>query len=84
MRTKTIGRLAGILLIAMAVILVAVTGTNRASASGDLDEILEYAITVDVNEDGTLNMFYHIRWKVLDSTTEGPLEWVQIGVPNKH
>ena len=47
-----------------------------------LDEILEYAITVDVNEDGTLNMHYHIVWKVLDSTSEGPLSWVMVGIPN--
>jgi len=28
-------------------------------------------------------MNYHIRWKVLDSTSEGPLEWVKIGVANR-
>lgn len=47
-----------------------------------LDEILLYKITVDVNGDGTLNMVYHIDWLVLDSTSEGPLEWVNIGIPN--
>ena len=51
---------------------------------GDLDEIVDYTITVDVNEDATLNMVYHIDWKVLDSTSEGPLTWVQIGIPNNH
>ena len=50
--------------------------------AADLDRILDYEITVDVNEDATLNMFYHIEWKVLDSTSEGPLEWVKIGIPN--
>ena len=49
----------------------------------DLDEILAYEITVDVNKDGTLNMLYHIEWKVLDSTSDGPLTWVKIGIPNK-
>ena len=49
-----------------------------------LDEILKYEITVDVNEDATLNLKYHIEWKVLDSTTEGPLTWVKIGIPNRH
>lgn len=51
--------------------------------AADLDRILDYEITVDVNQDGTLNMLYHIEWKVLDSTSEGPLEWVKIGIPNK-
>ena len=54
------------------------------AAAADLDEILNYTITVDVNEDATLHMVYHIDWKVLDSTSEGPLEWVKIGVPNSH
>ena len=54
------------------------------AASGDLDEIVDYRITVDVNEDATLNMVYHVDWKVLDSTSDGPLSWVKIGIPNKH
>ena len=54
------------------------------AAAADLDEILNYTITVDVNEDATLQMVYHIDWKVLDSDSEGPLEWVKIGVPNLH
>ena len=55
----------------------------RAEAA-DLDEILRYEITVDVNEDATLHMVYHIDWMVLDSTSEGPLSWVLIGIPNRH
>ena len=35
------------------------------AAAADLDEILNYKITVDVNEDATLHMVYHIDWKVL-------------------
>ena len=50
----------------------------------DLDEIVNYRITVDVNEDATLSMVYHIDWKVLDSTSEGPLSWVRVGIPNDH
>ena len=50
----------------------------------DLDEILSYTIWVNVNDDATLNMHYHIVWKVLDSTTDGPLTWVKIGIPNQH
>lgn len=69
--------------IAAAVLLAILTllGPVRASA-GDLDRIRYYEITVDVNEDATLNMVYKIDWEVLDSTTEGPLEWVKIGIPN--
>ena len=29
-------------------------------------------------------MEINIKWKVLDGTTEGPLTWVKIGVPNYH
>lgn len=56
----------------------------KAKAAKTLDEIQDYTITIDMNENGTMNMKYHIEWKVLDSTTEGPLEWVKIGVANKH
>ena len=52
----------------------------KASAK-DLDEILDYEITIDVNPDGTLNMIYHVDWKVLDSSSEA-LTWVKIGIPN--
>ena len=49
----------------------------------DLDEIVDYVVTVDPRmTDGTLDIIYEITWKVLDSTTEGPLTWVQIGTPN--
>ena len=51
----------------------------------DTDEILNYTITVDVNKDATLNLNYHIDWKVLDSGSGiGPLTWMKIGIPNKH
>ena len=56
---------------------------SKVQAS-DLDRILEYEITVDVNDDGTLHMIYNIEWKVLDSDSEGPLEWVKVGIPNKN
>lgn len=51
----------------------------------DTDEILNYTITVDVNKDATLNLNYHIDWKVLDSGSGiGPLSWMKIGIPNSH
>lgn len=56
----------------------------NANAAKELDEIQDYTITIDMREDGTMDMKYHIEWKVLDSTSEGPLEWVKIGVANKH
>ena len=53
-------------------------------AGAPIDEIKTYGIDVDLNEDGTVNLFYHIDWLVLDSDEEGPLEWVKIGIPNSH
>ncbi|MBO4824615.1 MAG: hypothetical protein J5487_04380, partial [Lachnospiraceae bacterium] len=68
----------------LVLLLLTLVPGGRAYASKPLDEILDYEITIDVNEDATLNMHYHIDWKVLDSKSEGPLEWVQIGIPNSH
>lgn len=48
----------------------------------ELDRIQDYTITVTPLDDGTLNLIYDITWKVLDSSSEGPLTWVQIGIPN--
>lgn len=51
----------------------------------DLDEIVNYVVTVDPRmNDGSLDITYEITWEVLDDTSEGPLEWVQIGTPNEH
>lgn len=50
----------------------------------DLDRINKYYITVDPRKDGSLDMTYYLEWKVLDSDSEGPLEWVKIGIPNSH
>lgn len=49
-----------------------------------LDEILNYEITADVRDDATVDLTYDVTWKVLDSNSEGPLEWAQIGLPNSH
>lgn len=48
----------------------------------DLDRINEYTITIDPRANGTLDMNYHLEWEVLDSESEGPLEWIKIGIPN--
>lgn len=58
---------------------------NTKSYATDLDRIVNYNVTVEPRmNDGTLDITYEITWKVLDSTTEGPLEWVQIGTPNEN
>lgn len=55
------------------------------SNATELDRIQNYIVTVDPRmNDGTLDITYEITWKVLDSTTEGPLEWVKIGTPNSN
>ena len=53
--------------------------------AAELDKIVNYVVTVDPRmTDGSLDITYEITWKVLDSTTEGPLEWVKIGTPNSN
>ena len=74
----------GLFFLLILLICLAPFSERPAQASGDLDEILLYRIKVDVNEDATLTMNYHIDWKVLDSDSEGPLSWVTIGIPNSH
>jgi hypothetical protein len=66
-------------LLCLLLLLPVLTPCARAA---ELDEILDFEVTVDVNPDATLYMRYHIDWKVLDSTSEGPLSWVKIGIPN--
>lgn len=56
----------------------------KAFAKAPLDEIQDYVIQVDMRSDGTMDIRYHIEWRVLDSTSEGPLEWVKVGCPNMH
>ena len=50
----------------------------------DLDEIQNYGVSVQLREDGTADLTYHVDWLVLDDAAEGPLEWVKIGIPNQH
>lgn len=53
-------------------------------ASSPTDEILNYTITADVNDDATVSFVYDISWKVLESDSLGPVEWLEIGIPNSH
>jgi hypothetical protein len=47
-----------------------------------LDKILNYTITVSPNDDGTLDMTYYLKWKVLEDG-DGGLSWIVVGVPNR-
>lgn len=44
------------------------------------DEIERYDITVQPKSDGSLDIYYRIRWRVIDGNE--PLTWVSIGLPN--
>ncbi len=58
---------------------------NAKANTGDIDYIENYDVYVDPNrKDGSLHMKYDITWRVIDSSSEGPLEWVKIGIPNKY
>ncbi len=76
-------KLSALLLTLLCLLLVSPLLATKADAK-ELDEILRYEITADVNDDATLRLRYHIDWLVLDSTSEGPLSWVKIGIPNSH
>lgn len=72
-----------ILFVILFIILFLFICDNKCFAK-ELDQINKYYVTVDPRKDGTLDMVYHIEWKVLDSTKEGPLSWVKIGIPNSN
>lgn len=57
---------------------------TTVSAAKPLDEIEKETIWIDVQSDGSMNITYEIDWRVLDSTTDGPLSWVKIGIPNEY
>lgn len=69
-----------LLFVLTAVMLVAVP----VSASTPTDRIDQYTIYVDVNENATVNINYHIEWTVLESDSVGPVSWLKIGIPNTH
>lgn len=74
-----------ILIILIAIAFFTLININKKTYATDLDEIEEFNITVDPRmNDGSLDITYEVKWKVLDSVTEGPLEWVQIGTPNQN
>ena len=59
--------------------------TKKVSAKSDLDLIEKYDITVEPDfHDGTLKIRVELVWHVLNDTTNGPLTWIKVGVPNSH
>ena len=80
---KNVSRLPRIFLAAVITVLLVLMTVSPAFAQST-DEILNFIIKVDVNDDATLNMTYHIDWKVLDEDQYGKLEWINLGVPNYH
>ncbi|MCR5223362.1 MAG: zinc ribbon domain-containing protein [Lachnospiraceae bacterium] len=74
-----------LILLSVLLVFALVTKSFETSAfAKPLDEIENYEVTAVVNEDATVNLTYHIDWKVLDSNAEGPLSWVKVGIPNSH
>ncbi len=72
------------ILVALLIVLASLLFSNNSYAK-NLDEITDYEVKVTPNKKyGSLDIEYTIKWKVLDSTTEGPLTWVQIGTPNEY
>lgn len=73
------------ILISIIFIILMIFFWNSKTYAANLDEIKNYEVKVDPRmNDGTLDITYTITWLVLDSTTEGPLEWVKIGTPNEN
>ena len=81
---KTVRNTVKTLLMAVVLLFALLLPAAKAQAS-PTDEILNFTIQVDVNEDASLMMTYHIEWKVLyDGGGKEKLEWVDLGVPNKY
>jgi len=55
---------------------------TTAFADSPTDEILKYEITAEVNDDASVDLYYHFEWEVLESDGIGPVEWLTIGIPN--
>ncbi len=81
MKKKVENRYFHIAVFSAVITLITLLSVSPVSAA-PLDEILDYEITADMNEDATVRLTYHIEWKVLNDTWEGDLSWVKIGIPN--
>ena len=66
-----------------AVLLLLLLAVPSAHAQeGDLDRINQYTVTVDPRVDGSADITYDIDWEVIGGSSEDPLSWVKIGLPN--
>ena len=73
-----------LIFVALTIVILMQTGIT-SYAAGNLDEIEDYTITVNVREDGTLDIKYEVVWKVLsDKKGSEPVTWVKVGIPNSH
>lgn len=72
-------------LVLQLIILMVILGIFPLTAMANpLDEIQDYEISVKMRQDGTMDLDYYLEWTVLDDSSQGPLEWVKVGIPNKH
>ena len=55
---------------------------GESAETDDLDLIESYRVDVSPRSDGSLDIYYDIRWRVLDGDTQGPLTWVKLGLGN--
>ena len=63
-------------------ILLSFTLISCEENSTPLDKIHNYTITVDPNDDGTLNMVYYLKWEVLQEG-DGGVDFITVGVANR-
>ena len=78
---KTVRILKYVVCLAFTIAFLSVSQNVKAA---HLDQIHDYSMWVNINEDATVDIIYDITWEVLDSDSEGPLSWAQVGIPNKH
>ncbi len=72
------------IMLSLAMVVVICGGICQRVKADNLDEIEKYVVTANVLDDATVELKYHIEWRVLDSYSEGPLDWVHIGIPNSY
>lgn len=68
----------------LAIIVMFSCSATAFAAEEPLDEILKYRIEIDMLDNGNAEITYTFDWKVLDSDSEGPLEYLFVGIPNRH
>ena len=73
-RARNMRTVAGRLLLSLVLVIFCLSSFGvTAKAADPIDEIEHFIITVDVQDDASLLMTYHIDWKVLDDDAYGPL-----------